>query len=346
MDKCLAVLILNWNNWKDTIECLESLKNQTFTNFETVILDNGSTDGSIEKIEDWLNENYKYDELDYAEYDRDSLEEDDNEVTAKYPEKKRFTIIKNGENLGFAKGNNVGIKYALKNNKLKHVFLLNNDTTLAENCFYNMMNEVKANPDIKVATVKICYYVKPEIIWNCGGEIKFPGIRKYYFANENQNNCPGENFKVGLITGCALLVHVDIIRKYGMLTEKFFFGEEDWDFSLRMKSLGIKMFCIPSALVYHKVSASTSALFNKDELFKICVNYINRFIHFKSYYNRVYWCIWRELYLVYIFIFMRRRNIKKKETLSCIKLIKEYSNLHNSVTKNDIENIRRKLNKF
>lgn len=345
MTNNLAVLILNWNNAKDTIECLNSLEKQTIRNYIIFIIDNGSTDNSIIEIENWMENNYGKKEQGNFSYNRTYEECLEINFDTTELHKKEIVLIKNIENMGFAKGNNVGVKHILSNQNFKHVFLLNNDTTLDENCFYNMANEVELNPEIKVATVKICYYDEPEVIWNCGGELNLLGRRKYYFAKENQMKCPNEIFDVGLITGCALLIDLKIIRKYGLLTEKFFFGEEDWEFSLRMKDAGVKMFCIPSATVYHKVSASTEAFFDKGIIFKIAVNYINRFINFKSRYNTFYWYTWRGLYLLYIYFFLKKNNISNLEIWKCLKTIKKYSNKNSSVTKSDVEDIRRELTK-
>lgn len=343
MKNNLAVLILNWNNAKDTIECLNSLEKQTNKNFITFIIDNGSTDNSIIEIENWMENNYEKKKQGYFSYNRTYEECLEINFDTKGLHKKEIVLIKNIENMGFAKGNNVGIKHILNNKNFKHVFLLNNDTALDKDCMKNLMQNIRENPQINIATTKICYFDNPKIIWNCGGQINFLGRRNYFFANNNEENCPKENFEVGLITGCALLINTNILENYGMLTEKFFFGEEDWDFSLRMKEHGKKMYCIPNATVYHKVSASTEAFFDKGELFKICVNYINRFINFKSRYNKIYWFIWRKFYFIYIAYLLKRKGINNRKVNKAINVIKKYSNKNDSVTKYDIKNIKNEL---
>lgn len=343
MKSQLAVIVLNWNNCKDTLECISSLLEQSYKNFQIILIDNGSTDGSVERIKQWLGENYSNDILEYIEYKSNSIETNNCSISPKNSKRIRITMILNGKNLGFAKGNNVGIKHVLETDSANYLFLLNNDTILKKDSLKNLMKEVEKNSEIKVATTKICYYDRPELVWNCGGEINFLGRRKYYFALENEKKCPNENFEVGLITGCALLIHVDIIKSYGMLTEKFFFGEEDWDFSLRMKKAGVGMYCIPSSVVYHKVSASTSNFFNKNSIFKSCIHYVNRFINLKSYYNKVYWYIWREGYFIYIFCLFKRKKLNNQQALKAISLIRKYSNICHSVTKDIVEQIRQEV---
>jgi len=343
MKRKIAVIVLNWNNWQDTIDCISSLMKQSYQDFEIVLLDNGSTDGSVEKIKQWIKSSYSNDILEYVEFNRKSIETKNYKVMIRKPNKKRITMILNEDNLGFAIGNNVGIKYVLHTDCADYIFLLNNDTTLEEDCLENLMKELDKNPDISVATTKICYYDKPNLIWNCGGKINLIGTRRYYFGKKDKTKCPTKNFEVGLVTGCALLIDVNVIKKYGALTERFFFGEEDWEFSLRMKKEGVKMFCIPSAVVYHKVSASTNNFFDKNSIFKSCIHYVNRFVNLKSYYNKVYWYIWREGYFIYIFYLFKRNKLKIKQILKAISIIRKYSNEYECVTKDVVEKIRQEV---
>ncbi len=339
----LAVLILNWNNWQDTIECLSSLKDQTFQDFDTIIIDNGSTDDSVIKIQNWINNNYKYNGFIYEEYNRSDIANGKIATSniAEQSSPQKITMIMNGDNLGFAAGNNVGIKYAMQKD-YEYFFLLNNDTTLDKRCFSNLMNESIEN-NIKVATVKICYYDKPQIVWNCGGKVNFLGKNKYFYAKEDASNCPSFNFKVGLVTGCALLIHKEIIREYGMLTERFFFGEEDWDFSLRMKKFGVEMYCIPSAIIYHKVGSTSVSFFDQKLVSKAAIHYINRFINLKDYYNPLYWTVWREMYLIYIYFLFLRNKVSRKLAREAIGVIRRYSNTNNEVTSSIVEKIKGEL---
>ncbi|MCE5214153.1 MAG: glycosyltransferase, partial [Methanobacterium sp.] len=93
----VTIVIVNWNGWEDTIECLKSLYHVNYTNFNIIIVDNHSQDDSVKKIKDYI-------------------------------ENKKLILIVNDENYGFAEGNNIGIRYAQKNFNPDYILLLNNDT--------------------------------------------------------------------------------------------------------------------------------------------------------------------------------------------------------------------------
>lgn len=340
MSNELAVIVLNWNNAEDTIECLKSLHNQTFKNFTIIVVDNGSTSDTIKSIEDWICSNIASNQLKICDYEYmyDLDIKIDFDVIDFH--KKELVLIKNIENLGFAKGNNVAIKAILKNNYFKDILLLNNDTVLENDCIEILSTNMKKNSKIKIAVPQILYYDSPKIIWNCGGKINSLGRRRYYYALEDTKNCPEENFNVSFVTGCALFINKSIFEDYGLLTERFFFGEEDWEFSLRMMDANESMYCIPKAKLYHKVGASTNEFFDEGSLFKTCVNYVNRFINFKSRYHNVYWYFWREIYFIYISLFLKKKKVQIPEIRACISLIRKYSDNYDNVSKNIIEKIR------
>lgn len=125
----VAIIILNWNGWKDTIECLKSLNNLNYKNYEVIVVDNGSTDNSVEKIKEYI-EN-----------------------------KPKFKLIANEKNLGFAGGNNIGIRYAL-NNEFEYILLLNNDTVVDENFLKPMVELLESSDDIGFVGPKTYFYDK------------------------------------------------------------------------------------------------------------------------------------------------------------------------------------------
>jgi len=151
MNQKVAIIILNYNGWKDTIECLESLRKIDYPDYLTIVVDNGSSDGSIEKIKSWaegkLETNSEY--VKYAaqnkpiyvvEYEKEIAEKGgidkfESELQ-KYSPNRKIVLIKNNKNLGFSGGNNVGAKYAIQRN-VKYIILLNNDTIIIDIDFMN-----------------------------------------------------------------------------------------------------------------------------------------------------------------------------------------------------------------
>ena len=139
------VILLNWNGWKDTIHCLESLFRSDYSDYRVIVCDNASTDGSMEKIKAWAEGKVMPDEelndqlkplvfppvakpIAYVEYNRAEAEAGGNGSEKNTP----LVLIQNGSNDGFSAGNNVGIRYALKKNA-DYIWLLNNDTVVKGN---------------------------------------------------------------------------------------------------------------------------------------------------------------------------------------------------------------------
>lgn len=224
MDSKVYILILNWNGWKDTLECLESLKGINYPGCQIVVVDNGSTDESVERIEERL--------TGHAEI--------------------KATLLKTGRNAGFAGGNNFGIKYILEQKDCEYVLLLNNDTAVEKDFLSKMVETAKANPEAGIVGGRIAYYSNRGENWYAGGRISFwRGC--VYVDKKPAFDAP---FTTEFITGCLMLIKPDVFLKAGFLEEKYFLGVEDWEFSLKAKS-HYKLMVNPRAVIYHKVSAAT-----------------------------------------------------------------------------------------
>lgn len=218
------IIILNWNGKEDTIACLRSIERVKYPNFSVILVDNASSDGTVEYVKD------------------------------KFPSVK---IIANSENLRFAGGNNVGIKYALERNA-DYVLLLNNDTEVAPDFLPELVRAAENDKSIGIAGPKIYYYEGNKMIWFAGGKVEFwkgwishigirePDYGQYDFARE-----------VDYITGCCMLVKREVIEKIGKLDESFFIYGEDADWSLRASRAGYSLVYVPSSIIWHKVSASS-----------------------------------------------------------------------------------------
>ena len=144
----VSIIVLNWNGWKDTIECLKSLNKITYSNYEIIIVDNGSTDESVKCLE----------------------------------KLKKIKLILNKENLGFAEGNNVAIRRVLKENKSDFILLLNNDTVVEKNFLTKLVKTAQKEKKIGIVGPKIYYHDKRNVIQSAGSKInlylgKFPRVK-------------------------------------------------------------------------------------------------------------------------------------------------------------------------
>ncbi len=215
-------LVLNWNGADDAIECLHSLERQTYTNLFSFVVDNGSVDESIEQIKDV------------------------------FPDVK---IISNSENLGFAGGVNVGIRYALATDA-DYVLVLNNDLVLDEACVAEMVKQAKEG--VAFITAVIYYADEDARIWSIGGRIHPWTLEKTADARGqlDEGQFP-EVMERHFVPGGATLMSRHALETVGLFDEKFFLYYEDADLSLRAHRAGLRSVVATCAKMWHGISRSS-----------------------------------------------------------------------------------------
>lgn len=259
-DLSLGLIVLNWNGSADSIACLNSIFAESRRPARVLLVDNGSTDGSVEDVQAWLREQ---------------------------PEAVRssFKLVENDRNLGFAAGNNVGIRLLLDTDvPPRYVMLLNNDTVLAPGALAELVDGMDQRAEVQCMVPQIRYAGAPNRIWNCGGEWTWFGTPRYAYADRPASELDGKPpFAVTFVTGCALVLRTSWLKANGALSERFFFGEEDVDLSWRMrKSSSGSMLCWPRAVIYHKVGVSLVRMARASDLPRMYVHYLNRMIFLRT----------------------------------------------------------------
>ena len=316
------IVILNWNGWKDTIECLESIQQLDYGNYRIVVVDNGSTNDSWIRLNAWVcGKPHISGEFTKSRpenkpatsviYDRNTAEgggiEEKELLLETLPSPNRIVLIKSIENLGFAEGNNVAIRYALKCHS-DYIWLLNNDTTVLSDTLSKLISFMVNNKTWQGVTGQIRYYDQPTHVWNCGGYLKWYGVRVYNYADTHISNVPQDGFKrISFITGCAPLFRSQLFTKVGLLSNRYFFGTEDIDFSQRLQKTGQPIACLYSAIIYHKVGRSISVNSKKSTPGIVYYYYLGVFINMRHNWPKQIWHIWRMLYIIYIFGMVRLR---------------------------------------
>ena len=288
-----AVIVLNWNGCGLLLECLESLL-KAKGDFFVVVADNASTDSSAEKTIAWLGAKGVPNRL-VHEGDEQGVVANGKEVI--------FYSLK--ENYGFAKGNNIAVSFAMQSSP-QRLLLLNNDTEVEPDFLTRLEAFQHDNPKYKVLTPLIFFNSDRNKIWNAGGKLSM-GFRKYYYANQGREAVKEPLFKpVTFITGCALYFSPDILDADGkILTERFFFGEEDFEFSIRMKRAGVKMACVMQSVIYHKVGSSINKTFAPGKFY---IHYLNRFIDVRLNYGGFFYGVWSAIYKPYMRRLLKRQN--------------------------------------
>ena len=294
--EALAIIVLNWNNAPDTLVCVASLLDATHAVQATIfITDNGSDDDSVSRINGWLGEK----KIDFSHFNAKNstwLHPVLNDNPA------HICLLENGENMGFAKGNNVALHFALEQYPVDfdRYLLLNNDTIVPAKSMDLLLETVDKYPDFKVWTPVICYAGEREKVWNAGGFLKWWGERKYIGHKQPRSALPATGIRqITFITGCALLMDKSIPEKGIFLNEDFFFGEEDYYFSKQMKNLHIKMGVAFESVIYHKISTSINKISPKSQLPLFLVHYMNRIVDMKKWMNSMVFQIWKPGFVLH-----------------------------------------------
>ncbi|MBQ8270974.1 MAG: glycosyltransferase family 2 protein [Bacteroidaceae bacterium] len=264
-----AIIILNWHGADDTIACLESLR-KAEGDFRVYVVDNGSTDDSVNRISAWIDANTGL-EVELCPLDK---------------------------NYGFAKGNNKGIARARTLNPDSYL-LLNNDTEVEPDFLIRLQDFSKRNPQYRVLTPRINYYYDKNKVWNCGGHLFF-GFRKYYYAGSPASTIKEKGYiPVSFVTGCALYFYPEVLNEEGALfTERFFFGEEDFELSMRLHKENKYIACVLDSLIYHKVGASIG---RSPSVSKVYLHNLNRFINVRLHFGVFKYVLWLLLSVPILF---------------------------------------------
>lgn len=254
----VSVVVLNWNGWPDTVECLASLASATYPTFDVIVVDNASRDDSLEQITSWLEERG-------LPWSLAELNGRNAPLVSKHVTARRATglqevlIIASSANLGFCAGNNVAMETAFRRGS-EHVVLLNNDT-VCDGEFLEPLVEVAEQPDVGLVGGVILYADDPDTIWWAGGRfLPLLETRRDYDRRPLAEFHRRMPFETDWVSGCAMLVPRRVFERVGGYDEDFFIWSEEWDISLRVRRHGYRLMVAPRSRIYHKVARSLGDL--------------------------------------------------------------------------------------
>ncbi len=215
----MCIILVNWNRFDDTAECIGSLRRLAYANFRIVVIDNGSSDDSALKLQK------QYQDI---------------------------LLIQVASNLGFAAGSNLGIRQAIKQDA-ELVWLLNNDTVVEPQTLTEMVLVAKGC-DIGIVGSKIFYFNRPEKVWAMGGvfNVNTGDARHIQAEHDSPQNCSEKLY----IPGCSMLISRRCLDNTGYLDESYFHLGEDVDYCMRADQKGFLLAVARNARVWHKVSSS------------------------------------------------------------------------------------------
>ncbi|GKU27283.1 glycosyl transferase [Clostridium folliculivorans] len=220
----VSIILVNYNGARYNKECIDSILFSKYDDFEVIVVDNASTDNSVQELEDIYSD--------------------------------KITVIKSDTNLGFSGGNNIGISYAL-NKGTDFIMLLNNDTVIDSQMIGKMVS-VSISKNNAVVSPKIYYYDNKKIIWSAGAVMNWrKGLAAQRGIDTIDEGLFDESLEVEFATGCCLLIPSEVVKEVGVLSDEYFLYYEDTDYCTRVINSGFKIIYEPTAVLYHKVSAST-----------------------------------------------------------------------------------------
>jgi GT2 family glycosyltransferase len=223
----VVIVVLNWNGKRDTLECLQSLTKINYSNYDVLLVDNGSTDGSQACFR------------------------------ARYPE---IVLLENEANLGFAEGNNVGVRRAMDWHA-DYVLLLNNDTTVHQSFLSELVRVAESDLSIGFVGPKIYYdecHGRRDVIAFAGGRINlWIGKALNVGKGEKEIGQYDDIKEVSFVQGACLLAKREVVQQVGLLDSTLFMYWEEIDWCTRGYRVGYSSVFVPNAKIWHKVAASS-----------------------------------------------------------------------------------------
>jgi GT2 family glycosyltransferase len=295
--KKLAIVLINWNSFELTKDTLESLQQTTYTNYDCIVVDNGSVDGSGQALK------------------------------LQFP---NIILIESETNKGFTGGNNLGMDYALQQD-YEYIMMLNNDVAVEPNFLEPLVARLDENPSVGAVQPLIYFHHDRNLIWNAGST--FNALLGICNTPDYNKKDPEHQFKYKLkkidwITGCAFMMRASVLKKVGLLKEAFFIYYEDVDLSFRIKQAGYILGYVPESVIYHIAGMSHKSKTKEKE------GFVSPKVHYLNNRNRIWflkvhtpwWAIPTTFiyqflyYLAVIFYFISRLRFNKlKAWLTCIK---------------------------
>lgn len=221
----VGIVISNYNGWQDTVQCLESLQKQTYRDFEIILLDDASTNDSVQQLHKHLPDN--------------------------------AVFLPQAANIGFAAANNVGMRRALADG-CDWVLLLNNDTVVAPDFLEVLLRQTPAGA---VSCPKMLFLNPPDEIWFAGGELnRTTGQVKHLGGHAKDGPAFAQKKQVSFITFCCVLLPRQVIETVGFLDETLFMYCEDVDYCIRLADAAVPLWFLPDAKIWHKAGGSAGGM--------------------------------------------------------------------------------------
>jgi len=332
MSPKVYIVLVNYNGWKVTIECLESVLRSDYSNFQVIVVDNASKDNSIANILSWARgrQSAGVGNPQLARLTNPPLEKPINYVfyesepapDAVSRHKKSgdhsLILIQSGENRGFAAGNNIGIRYASVRNDAAYIWLLNNDTVVEADALSALVKKAgeyeKKRQKVGMIGAKLLYYDSPDRLQGVAGLYNKWFARSKHLGSfevdRGQYDSETVTDKMDYPIGASLFVPTEFIKDVGPMCEDYFLYFEELDWAVRGKAKGWQLGYCWQARVYHKEGSSAGANsrvpWGKSKVADFC-SIRNRILISKKFYPLQLWSVKLGFILVIINRIRRRQ---------------------------------------
>ncbi len=222
---CVAIVILTWNNSIDTLECLDSVNQLDYPNLRIIVVDNGSTDGSVDRIR------RRYQSIDLLVLD---------------------------SNLGYAAGNNIGIQHALAL-QADYILILNNDTLVAPNMINELVQAAEANPQIGMLGPLMYCAAPRDRLFAAGSVVRWlrgDTQNRGMFRSAEMLKQWAQPEAVDYIAGCAVMIKRSCLEAIGPFQVDYYINYEDTEWGIKARRAGFEVWYVPAAVMWHKISAT------------------------------------------------------------------------------------------
>lgn len=268
MEKVYIILV-NWNGWRDTIECLESVLRIEYPNYAVLVCDNASTDGSFDQIAAWARGTIAADcrnpllqSLTAPAISKPlrllKVELGDEISLGECAEK--LILVQTGKNLGFAGANNFGLRLGLLAGDLDYAWLLNNDTVVDPGALTGLLDHMHAHPDAGMCGSTLLYYDDPHRVQALGGSTYNRWTARIRHIGVGLNVHSASNMdierRMAYVVGASMLVSRHFVETIGFMEESYFLYSEEIDWATRAKGRFTLRYA-PESIVYHKEGGST-----------------------------------------------------------------------------------------
>jgi len=263
----VGIILLNWNNEKETIPCLETLYQTNYPNYQTILVDNGSRQESLDKLKHWASGQLYIDTkiikpsarsapITVFEYTREETEQAPIAPPNIPANSRTLTIIKNDKNDGFARGNNIGIRFAMKDKNVEFIVLLNNDTEVDPDWLSHIIDIAQNDEKVGLCQPKMLVMANPSLIDSIGITVTNWGMPKQLAMGMRDGEEYRHNQEVFGACAGAAMYRRKMLEQIGLLDEDFFIYFEDGDLSVRARMAEWKTVYAAKSLIYHIHSAT------------------------------------------------------------------------------------------